>query len=192
MEPKNKNAFAVWITGLPASGKSTLTAALKAQFAGRGIDAAVLESDVLRQVLTVHPNYDDAERDVFYRQISDLAGLLVEQGVPVIIDATANRRRYRDRAREEIPRFIEVFVDSPLETCMARDPKGIYRQARQRSTNRVPGLQSVYEKPQAPEVVVRGDQETPDAAAQRVIAKLIGNGYLPGSCSNYGGQDRAP
>ncbi len=192
MEPKNKNAFAVWITGLPASGKSTLTAALKDQFAGRGIGAAVLESDVLRQVLTVHPNYDDAERDVFYRQISDLAGLLVEQGVPVIIDATANRRRYRDRARQEIPRFIEVFVDSPLETCMARDPKGIYLQARQRSTNRVPGLQSVYEKPQAPEVVVRGDRETPDAAAQRVIAKLIGKGYLPGPCPNNGGQDRAP
>jgi adenylylsulfate kinase len=98
----------VWITGLPASGKSTLAAALKAQLAAHGVDEAVLESDVLRRIFTVHPRYDEAERDVFYRQIAYVGELLVEHGVPVIFDATANRRLYRDRARREIPRFIEV------------------------------------------------------------------------------------
>ena len=100
-----QEAFAVWITGLPASGKSTLAAALKAQLAARGVAVAVLESDVLRRIFTVHPRYDEAERDVFYRQVAYVGELLVEHGVPVIFDATANRRLYRDRARHEIPRL---------------------------------------------------------------------------------------
>jgi adenylylsulfate kinase len=190
---KNPRAFAVWITGLPASGKSSVAAALKAQLAARGIDAVVLESDVLRQIFTVHPRYDEAERDVFYRQISYVGELLVKHGVPVIFDATANRRQYRDRARHEIPRFIEVYVDSPLGTCMARDPKGIYRQAREGASDSVPGLEAKYEPPRAPEVIVRGDQESPEVAAHRVIAKLIEKGYVPVACPNNPvAQDRAP
>jgi adenylylsulfate kinase len=173
-----QDAFAVWITGLPASGKSTLAAALKAQLAARGVEVAVLESDVLRRVFTVHPRYDEAERDVFYRQIAYVGELLVEHGVPVIFDATANRRLYRDRARAEIPRFLEVYVDSPLATCIARDPKGIYRQALGEVSAHVPGLQSTYEPPETPEVIVSGDQNSPEAAAQRVISKLIEKGYV--------------
>jgi len=69
VDRKSQSAFAVWVTGLPASGKSTLVAALKAQLAGSQIDAAVLESDVLRQVFTPHPNYGDEERDTFYRPV---------------------------------------------------------------------------------------------------------------------------
>jgi adenylylsulfate kinase len=176
---KHQDAFAVWITGLPASGKSTLAAALKAQLAARGVNVAILESDVLRQVFTVHPRYDEAERDVFYRQMSYVGELLVEHGVPVIFDATANRRLYRDRARHAIRRFAEVYLDSPLATCMARDPKGIYHQALEGASASVPGLQSVYEPPQAAEVVVRGGQESPEIAAHRVIAVLVEKGYVP-------------
>jgi len=98
---------------------------LKAQLADRGIDAAVLESDVLRQIFTLHPRYDEQEREAFYRQMVYIGTLLTRHGVPVIFDATANRRCYRDRAREEIPRVIEGYVDGPLEICVARDPKGI-------------------------------------------------------------------
>jgi adenylylsulfate kinase-like enzyme len=95
----------------------------------------------------------------------------------VIFDATANRPQYRDRARREIPRFIEVYVDSPLATCVARDPKGIYRQATGEVSANVPGLQAAYEPPQTPEVIVRGDQDSPEAAAQRVVAQLIEKRY---------------
>ena len=96
----------------------------------------------------------------------------------MIFDATANRRRYRDEARRKIPRFLEVFVDCPLETCIARDPKGIYSKAREGAASTVPGLQSIYEPPDRPDLVVRGDQEKPEAAAGRVIAKLAEKGYL--------------
>lgn len=151
---------------------------LKAQLASRGIDVAVLESDVLRQALTVRPHYDEQEREAFYRQMVYIGKLLTRHGVPVIFDATANRRRYRNTAREQIPRFIEVYVECPLEICVARDPKGIYRKARAGEADTVPGLQSAYEPPEKPELVVDGGQEIPEAAARRVMIKLAEKGYI--------------
>lgn len=171
-------AFAVWITGLPASGKSTLTTAVKSQLAARGVDVAVLESDELRKVFTPDARYDEKERDTFYRQMVYVGALLSSHGVPVIFDATANRRAYRALARRQIPRFLEVYVDSPLETCIARDPKGIYRQARLGGPGRVPGLQAEYEAPENPDLIVHGDRESPRAAAAKVIEKLIERNYL--------------
>ena len=178
MERNVKNAFAVWITGLPASGKSTLVKCLKAQLGKQGMDVAVLESDVLRRVFTPNPRYDEEERESFYRQMVYIGTLLTRHGVPVIFDATANRRRYRNQAREQIPRFMEVYVECPLETCIARDPKGIYRKARERESNTVPGLQTTYEPPEAPELVVDGARETPETAARRVMTKLAEMGFL--------------
>jgi adenylylsulfate kinase len=168
-------AFAVWITGLPASGKSTLAAALAEQLASRGVDAVVLESDVLRKVFAAD-QYDASARDTFYRQMAFVGQLLVEHGVPVIFDATANRRGYRDRARREISRFLEVYVDTPLEVCIARDPKGIYRTAKAGQTATVPGLQEPYEPPQAPDLVVRG--ENPEEDARRIVEILVAKRFL--------------
>jgi len=177
-------AFAVWITGLPASGKSTLASALNAQLAGRGIDAAVLESDELRRVFTPDPHYDENERAAFYRQMVYVGALLVRHGVPVIFDATANRRLWREEARQAIPQFIEVYVNSALEVCMARDPKGIYQRARQGAASSVPGLQSPYEPPERPDIEVRGDREAPEAAAQRLLAKLIEKRFVRSDIAN--------
>jgi adenylylsulfate kinase len=175
VEPKEQ-AFAVWITGLPASGKSTIAVALKTQLAALGVDVAVLESDVLRKAFASDREYKTAGRDTFYKQLAYVGGLLIEHSVPVIFDATANRRAYRDRARREIGRFIEVYVDVPLAACMARDPKGIYRSAAAGEATNVPGLQDPYEPPEAPDVVVYG--EDPQADARRIIEKLTAKGYL--------------
>lgn len=164
----NKEAFAIWVTGLPASGKSTLTKALATELAARGIEAAVLESDELRKIFTPQPRYDEEERERFYRQMAYVGGLLVKHGVAVIFDATANRRAYRQGARDSIARFLEVYVNSPLQVCIARDPKGIYRGA----SKNVPGRDVRYEPPESPEVIVRGDRETAEVGAQRVIEKL--------------------
>ena len=178
MERRITPAFAIWVTGLPASGKSTLVAALKTQLIDRGIDVAVLESDVLREILTPHPRYDEQEREIFYRQMTYIGTLLIEHGVPVVFDATANLRRFRDEARGKISQFLEVFVDCPLEVCMVRDPKGIYRKGREGTSQAVPGLHAVYEPSASPDVVVHGDSEASERAAQRVIAKLVEKRYL--------------
>jgi len=178
VERNSSPAFAVWVTGLPASGKSTLVKALTTQLAARGVDVEVLESDVLREVFTPHPRYDEEERDAFYRQITFVGVLLAKHGVPVIFDATANRRAYRDAARQAIPRFLEVYVETPRGVCVARDPKGIYAKAREHTATMVPGLQASYEPPESPDIVVHGDRETPEAAAKRVLDKLVEKGYV--------------
>jgi len=85
-------AFAVWLTGLPASGKSTVARALAAELGGKGIRAAVLESDAVRREITPNARYGEAEREAFYSTLAYLARVLVLHGVPVIVDATANRR----------------------------------------------------------------------------------------------------
>ena len=171
-------AFAVWLTGLPASGKSTIARALLRELLARGIEAAVLESDVMRAIITPRPRYDDAERDLFYAALEHLGRFLVQRGVCVIFDATANRRAYRDVARADIERFAEVFVDCPLEVCESRDPKGLYRGAREGRTDRLPGAQSSYEPPKRPELVLESDRGNPQDCASAILALLERRGWL--------------
>jgi adenylylsulfate kinase len=166
------------VTGLPASGKSTVVSALVSQLSALGIKPAVLESDVLRPILTPQATYQDQDRDLFYRQMVYIGALLTRHGVPVIFDATANRRSYRERARKEIPQFLEVYVECPLEICIARDPKGIYRKAREGAVSSVPGLQTLYEPPEAADILVRSGQESPESAAHRIVAKLRENQFV--------------
>jgi adenylylsulfate kinase len=146
--------------------------------AERGVDIAVLESDALRQVLTPHPLYTEEERLLFYGQIVYIGALLTRHGVPVIFDATAHRRIYRDAARQQIGNFLEVYVDCPLEVCMRRDPKGIYRKAKEGKASEVPGLQVSYEPPEKPDLTIRGDEETPEIGARRLFLLLAQKGLL--------------
>jgi len=173
-------AFAVWITGLPASGKSTLARALAEELEKRGTRICILESDALRKIFTPSPRYDEAERELFYGAVVHIAGLLTEHGVPVLIDATGNRRSWRDRARRTFPNFLEVFVDCPLPVCISRDPKGIYRRGLEGTASGVPGLSAEYEPPSRPDLVVRGDREDPRIAARRIAEVLSVRGFLTG------------
>lgn len=173
-----EKGFAIWITGLPASGKSTLARAVEAELDRRGINVAVLESDALRKVFTPRPRYDADERELFYGALVHVGAILADHGVSVVFDATANRRVWRDKARGTIGKFIEVYAECPLEVCVARDPKGIYRRGRTGEAPFVPGLSAEYEPPDRPEVVVRSDREEPRDAAARVVAALVERGYL--------------
>jgi adenylylsulfate kinase len=166
-----QRAFAVWMTGLPASGKSVITRELVDRLGKIGIDPVVLESDVMRNILTPQATYLPEERDRFYLQMAQIGALLVGQGRSVIFDATANRQIYRDRARSLIVRFIEVFVQCPLEICKSRDPKGIYSAAAKGTAENVPGIQAAYEHPQIPEVTV-DCRELPVNNAETIIAHL--------------------
>jgi adenylylsulfate kinase len=159
--------FAIWMTGLPASGKSTITRELMKKLRVRGIPAVVLESDEMRRILTPDATYSPEDRDRFYRMLVQIGDLLVRSNVNVIFDATANKRQYRDHARALIPRFLEAYVRCPLDVCMKRDPKGIYGRAAAGNTDFVPGLQIPYEPPINPEVTLDG-QAPPEAAADMI------------------------
>lgn len=167
-------SFAVWLTGLSGSGKSAVAREVLAALKKRGVEAAVLESDVMRTQLTPFARYDEAERDFFYRALADFAAYL-EKELPVIVDATANRRAYRDRARAAIARFAEVYVSTPLEVCAARDTKGLYKKG---AANTLPGVQTQYEPPLSPELVVSGAKGTPADGAAEIIALLVRRGWI--------------
>ena len=169
--------FAVWLTGLSGSGKSAIARALAAALHARGVDCAVLESDVLRTQLTPFPRYDDAERDFFYGALVDIGRALIARDRPVVFDATGNRRRYRDAARGAIARFLEAYVDTPLDVCAARDPKGLYRGG----AARLPGRGAPYEPPAAPEIVLHGALDAPERSAGRLLAALEARGWLAGT-----------
>jgi adenylylsulfate kinase len=161
-------SFALWLTGLPASGKSAIARELVRLLHERGVEVSVLESDVMRTQLTPFPRYDDADRDFFYSRLADFGVMLVDKGRAVIFDATANRRLYRDAARKRLARFAEVHVDTPLETCVARDPKGLYRK----------GMKIAYEPPRAAELTIKGEQEAPRLAAARLVEWLEQRGWI--------------
>ena len=167
--------FAVWLTGLSGSGKSAIARELLARLHARGVRAAVLESDVLRSQLTPFATYDEGERDFFYGALAALGAFVCGAERAVLFDATANRRRYRDAARQAIVRFAEVHVDTPLEVCRARDPKGLYRDEKVRE---LPGVQAAYEPPLVPEVVVHGERGTPAEAAEKIVAFLTRRGWI--------------
>ncbi len=163
------SAFGIWLTGLPASGKSSITAALKPKLEALGHRVEVLESDEVRRALTPSPTYSHEERDLFYRALAFFGGRLVAQGVSVIFDATANRRAYRDLAREWISEFIEVAVQCPLEVCQQRDQKGTYRKAKDGASTTVPGLQDAYEPPLHPDVTIDTQTTAPEDAAEHIM-----------------------
>jgi adenylylsulfate kinase len=165
------------MTGLPASGKSSITRELVVKLATRGIPVVKLESDEMRMILTPEPTYSPLERDVFYRSLAMIGVLITRSGVPVLFDATANKRSYREYARNRIPRFLEAYVTCPLEVCMQRDPKGIYRRAAAGEAITVPGIQASYEPPLHPEITLDG-RNPPERSADAVMDCLTSLFFL--------------
>jgi adenylylsulfate kinase len=157
-------SWAVWLTGPPAAGKTTLARTFSEIAASRGVAPVHLESDALRRILTPNATYQPEERERFYEVVADLAALITAQGFPVVVDATAPRQAHRDRARRLIPRFLEVFVDTPSEVCERRDPKGLYEKSRRGRAPHLPGVGEPYEKPETPDLVVSGASSPRDAA----------------------------
>lgn len=162
----------VWLTGLPASGKTTLGRALLPLLADRGFRALLVDSDDFRPVLIPEPTYSSAERDRFYEFLGFLASWLAGQGIDTVVAATAHRRLYREGVRRRVTCFAEVYVVCPAEVCRTRDPKGIYARAAQGNATRVPGLGVPYEAPEAPEATVDTTEFEPHEAAGVVMAQL--------------------
>jgi adenylylsulfate kinase len=163
--------FALWLTGIPASGKSSITRELVKQLHACRVSVVVLESDEMRKILTPMPTYSDEERNQFYRALVLIGTVIIRSGTSVIFDATANKRAYRDRARQAINKFVEVYVVCPQDVCVKRDPKGIYAQAALRTATNVPGIQAAYEPPLSPDLTLDG-QALPGLEAAKIMDTL--------------------
>jgi adenylylsulfate kinase len=162
----------VWLTGLPSSGKSSLAERTRARLLQEGWYCVLLDGDAVRAALVPEPGYLPPARADFYETLARLAALLAKQGLIVLVAATAHRRAFRDRARELAPRFMEVFVDTDITDCVARDTRGLYASARAGLTPEVPGVGVLYEAPRAPDVVASGGFD--DAAVERLAQLIVG------------------
>jgi protein-L-isoaspartate(D-aspartate) O-methyltransferase len=172
-------SWAVWITGPLGSGKSTIARAVAQALRRRGEDAHVLELDAIRRVLTPAPTHSDTEREAVYRSLIYIGACLVDVGIPVIFDATAHRRAWRDLARATLPRYAEVQLLCPRDVCRQREgtrspgaaPAGIYAHAA-RAGARVPGVNVEYESALAPELQVDTAVQNVDAAAAAIVEMI--------------------
>ena len=169
-------SWAIWITGPPGSGKTTLAHGVAKGLGARGFRAKILELDLIRKLLTPHPTYSDSEREIVYRALVYMATLLTEAGVPVLIDATGHRRAWRELARERIPCFAEVQLACPLEVCRERAetrrwgyaPRDVYAQAGAPGA-RVPGVDVPYEGSLHPELLLDPHTTNPWTQVQEVL-----------------------
>lgn len=173
-----QSGCAIWLTGLPASGKTALARALGRLLGEQGIATQTLDSDQLRHRLTPEPTYSPQERAWFYDVTAFIAELLTANGVNVLIAATASRRAYRQAARDRIARFAEVYLACPPGICRARDPKGLWERADRGEIENLPGAGAPYEPPLAPEVRVDTEHNTPEQAARYVWRQLDERGFF--------------
>lgn len=170
---KKSLGWTIWLTGLPASGKTALAQALRRKLAEQGVAVIVLDSDELRRIMTPNASYAPAERDWFYDRLVELADWLTRAGENVIIAATGNRRCYRAAARARLaPRFAEIWLRCASDICRSRDWKGLYQSADSGLLNNLPGVNAPYECPVSPDVVIDTSQKTPDAAADLILSTL--------------------
>jgi adenylylsulfate kinase len=171
------SGWVIWLTGMPGSGKSTLARLVARRLHRRHVAAQVLSVEMVREVLTPRPKYTEEERHVVYSTLVFVSTMLARNDVNVIIDATANRRRYRDEARRRITRFAEIYLKCPLEVCMQRErgrkrrfgaPSRIYAKARTGASKTVPGVGVPYEIPLSAEFTVDTSLLRPNQSAEQI------------------------
>ena len=173
-------AWVMWFTGLPGCGKTTIADKVLTILSEKRISARILQLDEIRRAITPEPKYSEEERDIVYASLAYMGKLLADEGINVIIDATANRRRYRDSARRLIPNFAEVFIRAPLPVCMEREakrkakfsPKNIYKKAASEKAL-VPGVNVAYEEPRSPEIEVDTTSMNLEESARFVADRII-------------------
>lgn len=178
----------LWFTGLSGAGKSTISEIVESELFARGFLTYVLDGDNVRHGLCRDLGFSDSDRIENIRRIGEVSKLFVDAGVIVLTAFISPFRSDRQLVRRLIgeKRFVEVYVDAPFEICEARDPKGLYRQARLGLVRNFTGIDSPYEEPEAPELILDTSGSTPNACARKVIGYLEEMGWIPKSSANPG------
>lgn len=161
-------ATVLWFTGLSGSGKSTVAGALEEALHRIGVSTYLLDGDNVRHGLCSDLGFSDADRKENIRRVGEVANLMVDAGLVVLTAFISPHRVERQMVRERVgaERFIEVYVDTPLAICEARDPKGLYKKARAGELRNFTGIDSVYEYPLEPEIHLDGEQLVTNLVAQ--------------------------
>ncbi|AEP00340.1 MAG: adenylyl-sulfate kinase [Heyndrickxia faecalis] len=170
----------LWFTGLSGAGKSTLSVAVEQELHRRGIRTYILDGDNIRHGLNKNLGFSPEDRKENIRRIGEVSKLFVDAGVMVLTAFISPYRADRDMVRElvEDNEFVEIYVNCPLEACEQRDPKGLYKKARNGEIQNFTGIDAPYEAPEHPELVVETDKQPLEQSVGQVIRFLEEKGYI--------------
>ena len=178
--PRHQQGVCIWFTGLPGAGKSTTAELLTSRLMEHGRPVTLLDGDVVRTHLSKGLGFDRDDRDTNIRRIGFVAAEIVRHGGVVVCAAVSPYRSTRNDVRNMVGQdhYLEVFVDTPLEVCEARDTKGLYARARRGEIKGFTGIDDPYEAPENPEIVLNTVDAAPKANAERIVELLSDRGFL--------------
>jgi sulfate adenylyltransferase len=187
--PRHGQGFCIWFTGLSGAGKSTTAEILAVKLLENGRRVTVLDGDVVRTNLSKGLGFGKEDRDTNIRRIGFVAAEIARHGGAVVCAAVSPYRATRNECRALVggDRFVEVFVDTPLDVCESRDVKGMYRQAREGKIKNFTGVDDPYESPHNAELTLDTVARTAEENAERILAYLVEKGFVRPALSEVGG-----
>ncbi|MEA3398594.1 MAG: sulfate adenylyltransferase [Patescibacteria group bacterium] len=180
MEKKynNKQGFVLWLTGLSAAGKTTIADAVYEYLNKNGIHLERLDGDAVRENLTKDLGFSKEDRDENIRRIGFAAGLLSKNNVGVIASFISPYRKQREELKAKAHNFVEIFIDTPLELCEQRDPKGMYKKARSGEIKQFTGVSDPYEVPENPDIHIKSGEWEIERSVDEIVKYLRDKGYI--------------
>jgi adenylyl-sulfate kinase len=175
---RTQKGFTVWFTGLPSAGKTTLAELLADELTKRGHEVEVLDGDALRRQLSRGLGFTKQDRDENIRRVGFVCRLLTRHGTVAIAAAISPYRAVRDEVRAGIGNFVEVYVQTSLQTCIQRDVKGLYKKALAGEIKGFTGVDDPYEPPMSPELTIETETEGPEESLARILRRLEYLGYV--------------
>lgn len=177
---KDQKPCILWFTGLSGSGKSTIAGALEEMLYKNGNHTYLLDGDNIRHGLNSNLGFDEGSRMENIRRVGEVAKLFVDSGLIVLSAFISPFRKDRAMIQKLVDKdeFIEIFIDTPLEVCEARDPKGLYKRARSGEIKDFTGIDSPYEVPASPTICIKGDRISVEEAVKKVFDYLVQKGYI--------------
>jgi adenylylsulfate kinase len=176
--PSREKGVVIWLTGLSGSGKTTTGRILVQEFSRRNIKAELLDGDELRQTISSELGFSKEDRETHAKRVAYLSNLLSRNGVISVVALISPYRSFRKYARDLVGDFVEVWVQCSIDTCRRRDSKGLYMRAEQGKVSDMTGVQSPYEPPLNPEVIIDTESMSPQQCSSAIISFLQSHKHL--------------